>query len=874
MTESSDPVWYCLACGAQNSLENRFCRDCGASLEESPRQRLLGSAYFLNELDALRDDGVIDESVYDRLRSRYRLTLSELRPQAAPPRPAAAARRAAPKPEGPGWLAEQQANLLLYLGAFLVVIATLIFVGSGPEVSDALKMALLVLGTLVFLAVGLGCSNIPRVRQAGTAFFAVGALMVPLIFVGAYAFYFEDEDIDATGLWLAASLTSVLFYGAVSTLGMGRWYPVPMVIAMLSALGAALVAGDAAPEAYPPSYIALASLLILPSVVPLRRANDVFGAIPLLAANAVVPLAVLAAFSMTVFEDDGDFELVTRWYLPVTVALAALFYWAQALRPERIDTQPALAFIALSVTAGLAPAVVYALNVGEQWYGPAVAIVGVLYAGGSERFGPPWVGQKHLGWLGLGLLTASWLLFEGLYGDFARHGAGVHFAAAIFYLAAARVVAPEVRLFARERSSEGAPAGPQPVTLPAAAMLVYAAGFTGGLGYFFLLSSLPAAETAEASDLSMAFFGLSLGLAAVAATMRWWWRDMRVHVYAIALGMSLFVLLSSADAEGQVLVFLAVYTGVGLALALWERQPLSLSIPAAFGFFALLALWRHYDLEDAYLPLVLASVGYGLFAAHEIIRDRERDWALATLGVAFAFAVVAPIAGWVRLGVLADDAGFIGTESFEETLLYQTAAASVLMLALLLAAQSWLVRRWDAAAGASALIMVALLLEIGHFRPENIQAYTAPLGAYVLAGAFVLDRVRTLPADLKALLAPVDVLGALLIMGPTLVQSFDDDAWGYGLLLLGEGLAFVGLALVQRRIWLLSTSVSFVVFNGVHYVFLAGGPPLPNWAILAIAGVAVMAAGTAILFGRERWTEWQRALRIWWDREEPASEAR
>ena len=172
------------------------------------------------------------------------------------------------------------------------------------------------------------------------------------------------------------------------------------------------------------------------------------------------------------------------------------------------------------------------------------------------------------------------------------------------------------------------------------------------------------------------------------------------------------------------------------------------------------------------------------------------------------------------------------------------------------------------------MMMVALLLEIGHFRPENIQAYTAPLGAYVLAGAFVLDRVRTLPADLKALLAPVDVLGALLIMGPTLVQSFDDDAWGYGLLLLGEGLAFVGLALVQRRIWLLSTSVSFVVFNGVHYVFLAGGPPLPNWAILAIAGVAVMAAGTAILFGRERWTEWQRALRIWWDREEPASEAR
>ena len=873
MTESSESARYCLACGAGSSPENRLCRDCGANLEETPRQRLLGAAYFLSELDALRDGGFIDASVYERLRSRYRLILSELRQQVAPRRPAAAPRRAASKPEGPGWLAEQQANLLLYLGAFLVVIATLIFVVSGPDVSDDLKMALLALGTLLFLAVGLVCSRVPRVRQAGIAFFAVGALMVPLMFVGAYAFYFEDEGIDATGLWLAASLTSVLFYGAVSTLGMGRWYPVPMVIATVSALGAALAIGDAAPEAYPPSYIALVGLLLVPSVVPLRRANEAFGSIPPLAANAVVPLAVLGAFSMTGFEDDGDFELITRWYLPATVALAALFYWAQALRPERTDTQPALTIIALSVTAALATTVVYALNVGEQWYGPVLAIVGLLYAGASERFGPTWFGRQYLGWMGLGSITASWLLFEGLYDDIARHGAGVNFAAAVFYLAAARVVAPEVRLFVREESSENAPTGPQPVTLPAAALLVYAAGFTGGLGYFFLLSSLPAAETAEAADLSMAFFGLSLGVAAVAATMRWWWRDMRVHVYAIALAMSLFVLLSSADAERQVLVFLAVYTGVGLGLAFWERQPLSLSIAAALGFVALLALWRHSDFDDAYLPLVLSSVGYGLFAVYVAIRDRERDWALATLAIAFAFAVVAPIAGWVRLGVLAADAGFIGMEAFEETALYQTAAASVLMLALLLAAQSLLARRWDAAAGASALMMVALLLEIGHFRPENVQAYTAPLGGYVLAGAFVIARARALPAELRALLPPVEVLGALLIMGPTLVQSFEDGAWGYGLLLLGEGLAFVGLALVRRRIWLLSTSVSFVVLNGVHYLFLAGGPALPNWAILAIAGVAVMAAGTAILFGRERWTEWQRVLQVWWDREEPVSGA-
>jgi len=85
-----------------------------------------------------------------------------------------------------------------------------------------------------------------------------GGLMVPLNFVGAYAFFFADEEIDPTGLWLAGSLTSALFYGAVSLLGMGRWYAAPMVVAVFSGLAAALVLTDAPPEVYPGSFIALA----------------------------------------------------------------------------------------------------------------------------------------------------------------------------------------------------------------------------------------------------------------------------------------------------------------------------------------------------------------------------------------------------------------------------------------------------------------------------------------------------------------------------------------------------------------------------------------------------------------------------------------
>jgi hypothetical protein len=1070
---------FCLVCGTENARSARFCRQCGKSLTVSPQQRQQGLAFVLNELEALRDGGEMDEDVYLRLRARYLELLAPsgapamtpaapagLAPAAPPTAPAPTAPGAprpavAAKPEGPGWLAEQQANLLLYLGAFLVVIAALVYVGTSGQ-SGAVKMALLAAYTLAFIVAGVVCLRFERVQQAGVVFFAVGALMVPINFVGAYFFFFHGNNIDPTGLWLAGSLVTALFYGAVSMLGMGPWYPVPMVAASFSSLAAALVLADAPPEAYPGSFIALVLALSAPSALPLGRISETFGAIGSLAAHAVVPIAVIAALSIAGAasrEHQGGIELATRWYLPPTVAIAAVFYWTQALWARRAwpNAKQLLTVVALGITGGALVMLVFALDVGHQWYGPAVAIVGWLYAAGSAPFGPRWSGRQHLGWMALAAITVSWLFFEGRYADFPRQGAGVHFAAAAFYLSAARLVRTDI-IFGPALLGEQPGEQPARGRVSAAVAFVYAAGLTLGIGYYFLLASLPAAEGAKASAASWPFFGLSVAIAVIAASMRWWWRDLRLHVYAIAIGMSLFVLLSAVQAEGAVTLLLVLYSALALALALWEQEPLALALPAAYGFAALLAAWRYYRPDDAYLPLtfsaiaaalfasrallplaaqrmrrgaldgrwaqwaealsaiafvyavaapivaggrlailsdprgmigtahfydtplfrmtavsvglialaavttrwwlaslrpviygvalamslgiayasepangqvtlllagygalalaltlweleplalaipaayvffavlaawryfganeaylplVISALAYALFAAYALLRDRSLparaqlgisvSWAQMAFACSFAYAVGAPVVGWVRLAALAKPHGFVGTEHFEATLLYQTSAASVLLLAVLVLAQSWLWRRLPFAAAASALMMVALLLEIGHFRPENPQAYTAPLGVYLLAGALLALRVRGLPVALREATGPTEALGALLIMAPSFAQSLDNSGWRYGLILLPEALAFLAAALVQRRIWLLSVSLSLAVLDGVHYLFFAGGPVLPNWAILAIAGTAVMAAGTAILLGRDRWVVWQRVAQAWW-RHEP-----
>jgi hypothetical protein len=131
------------------------------------------------------------------------------------------------------WLAEQQASLFLFAGAFLVVVAALIYVGySGQALSGALKVALLAVYTAAFLAAGIACFRVPVVRVAGLVFIGIAAVLVPLNFVLAGSVI--ESDFSDEGMWLAGSLVSAAFYMGVGGLGLGRQYSFAAGIALFS----------------------------------------------------------------------------------------------------------------------------------------------------------------------------------------------------------------------------------------------------------------------------------------------------------------------------------------------------------------------------------------------------------------------------------------------------------------------------------------------------------------------------------------------------------------------------------------------------------------------------------------------------------------
>jgi hypothetical protein len=242
------------------------------------------------------------------------------------------------------------------------------------------------------------------------------------------------------------------------------------------------------------------------------------------------------------------------------------------------------------------------------------------------------------------------------------------------------------------------------------------------------------------------------------------------------------------------------------------------------------------------------------------------DWSTTILGLAYLFAAAAPVAGWMMLAELAGPGGFIGSEHFEETALYQTSALAVFVLGLLIAVHGLLERNMVMVAGSSGLMLIALLLEVGHFSPDSILWYTTPLGAYLVAISMYAPRLRGLSNEMRQLIEPFQAAAAAFLMGPALLEAWRDDGWPYMLLLLVEGLVLIAIALVQRWTWLLATATAFVVLASVRYLASAAAA-LPVWSGFAIAGLLALSAGTAILFGRDRWTEWQRSVEEWWKRE-------
>ncbi len=376
---------YCGRCGEIFDGRATTCPECGGIWpEELPRDLIAVYALLLTEIHNLRRNGAISEATFAQMRRVYEERLLAVRParrRAPEPEPVAPLAIAVPAPDAavvpvsdvpappvapapppfrpprpaappkpPGhvrldlrnWAARRQADLVLYLGAFLLSISALIFVsytGSG----GGAKSALFGLYTLLFLVLGIQLRKWERVQEAGPVFLGLGAVLVPLNFVAIYTNVLRHEDVSREYVWLAGSLSTAWLYSLLAWRDFGRFYWLPAAGAYLAAyasLGACL---HFASEWYGPWFVALgaAGVAAAPRLpVPPRARGFVEGG-----SYALVSAALLYTHQAVAFEE-GAHAAIPVAYAFTAAAIARSAFPSR--RPIFLGLLPPVSVMTLS----------------------------------------------------------------------------------------------------------------------------------------------------------------------------------------------------------------------------------------------------------------------------------------------------------------------------------------------------------------------------------------------------------------------------------------------------------------------------------------------------------------------------------------------
>src|SRR5213080_456001 len=330
-------------------------------------------------------------------------------------RPASGGGKDAPPASGGGqerswreFFADRSILILSYVGAFLLIVATLLFeLSAFSAVDSTARFAGVLTLNIVFGLAGWLCFRLPAMRLVGRTYVAIAALMVPLTFIAAWVFLLLQQYGLSPDLAIAiAAASCTLLYGVLAVNLESKGYALLSLIAFAVAWVATLGVIDPGPWRGP--------LLIVPAgvyfVIAHRstryaRFHAAFSrladwAIHLAAFGAVAASAVIAA----------DLPGRDGWQIATaTAGLVTVLYVAYALQVKsRAGGAVAMLFLAtawvsalnildLEPLTGLLLTPLIAVYILATYWTPRIAGVGLVFV----RWGEPFIHMATLlalGW--------------------------------------------------------------------------------------------------------------------------------------------------------------------------------------------------------------------------------------------------------------------------------------------------------------------------------------------------------------------------------------------------------------------------------------------------------------------------------------------
>jgi hypothetical protein len=561
-----------------------------------------------------------------------------------------------------------------------------------------------------------------------------------------------------------------------------------------------------------------------------------------LVAMAVMAVALLGAHSRALEPD------AVRWPLAVSygVILLAWAWHAIALRDQTVIGPPLLA-------SAFGASTLWAAGAGPEWWAyPALAVAAGM--AGAEA----WLRRVAFidRWLWLYAVALSVLAtVASLPVNYTHPGHGLAtqlVTAAVLFAGAWRSGSTIVRAFQPDAT---------PFVLRSERIGLTQAGFAFLFG---AAASLNGVLDLAGADRAWALTAVALIPWVILATP-FFKRDAIWTFVPIGLaGMTIAGALASSD-DGVLTAVLAAGALGPVVACVGMRRWALLGIANSFLMLAIWSGWRWAGIDMAYLPLGYAAVAVAEWGLLTGLRKYSPQPGESALVIAYLSWGPWLIAGGVAGALLARKQNELepGT-SLLTTAEWALAAAVLAMVSAAVTGEGLrLWKRW-VWTGGSAGLLAALLMGIATYEPGNVQAYTAPIGAYL---AFIGLTFRRTPEVFREhLLAheAVMLIGAAFLVFPPAEQSFAPGGGYYGLELIGIAIVMIGVGVVLHGRWLVAAGIATLTATSMRMV-TGGLFSTPYWLLLGIGGTALIGFGVLVLLERERWDRFRHRVVAWWE---------
>lgn len=681
-----------------------FCSACGSAQPATALDESADTiAALLQTMQQWRADGLINETSFARLQAHYQARLAALAqpaqpapttaappevpatplapvPDSAVPRPTSEVAQP-PTPPSPSfsiaeWAARRQADVLLYVGAFLLVVSALIFVtGRGDGFPGILQVAILVTYTLGFIVAGLLFSRWERIREAGPVFLSIGALITPLNFVLLHTAVLSDQQISGTWVWFGGSVYSTVFYGVLVARRLGRLYAIPAAIALLSAWGSLFYALDIQEEVwFWPWWMAFV-LAAVATIELTRRWTTA----------AVVPLVVIATLSLVGTHLGAGFahsSFAQRWQLPLTYLLLLL----TVLVARRVIRLP-WTLIAGTVLATItAVAVLWASQLDSQWFTAPPLIAAALAIFTRPLWAERSTHLSHAAWLLAAALALSPLLLLPYHLDGNPTGAAAAFLGIAALLAA----------IAWRNQSDGilAPTWSDRAPTPEAERIAFA--WLAWAAFLIAVAFAQRALEVDRSDAGWAFAALAAlaSVTMILAAPRWP-NAVAAILPPLLLATAVSIRPDDRLAGHNTILFALPAAHLLVGFALLRRWTLAV-VSAALAFAALAFLWDWQDWPLWRLAVLYAVLGLQLFARLTPLRrykllDGNDERTIAVQLLSWLPSAVALLTAAIALALRLEDITIDAATTVE----YRSLVLIFLTLAPLFVFEALRFRRWE-----------------------------------------------------------------------------------------------------------------------------------------------------------------------------------